>query len=308
MAQFEKGLVSIIIPVFNRETLLPETLESILAQTYSHWECIIVDDGSTDSSLEVSIAYASKDSRFKVNHRPWYKKKGSNACRNYGFELSKGEFIQWFDSDDLMCFDCLEKKVNLMIDFNFDLVICKASFFNTDTTKIFLDHRETIRPRSKNLGFDFFANDFWFGTPQGFIRKEFLKYDKPFNENLTRNQETVLFVEILINKPKIGYLDYSLLLIRQHHDSITGHHLRKNNREKMEVDVIAFLIIHKMLFKSDFYDENVKIYFKHYFYLALKKCRVFSKSFIYLFIYLFFHSIYFNRFILLNLFFKRILK
>ena len=75
MDQFEKGLVSIIIPVFNRENFLPETLDSILVQTYTNWECIIVDDGSSDSSLNVAKEYAKNDNRFLVYNRPWYKKR-----------------------------------------------------------------------------------------------------------------------------------------------------------------------------------------------------------------------------------------
>jgi glycosyltransferase involved in cell wall biosynthesis len=306
MQKFEKGLVSIIIPVFNRELLLPETLDSILEQTYSQWECIIVDDGSTDTSFEVALSYASKDSRFKVHQRPWYKRKGANSCRNYGFNISKGSFIQWFDSDDLMCFDFLQKKINLLYDFHFDLVVCKASFFYDNKTKIFHDQRKSIRPHTKNLAFEFFANDFWFGTPQAIIRKEFLNSFNLFNEKLTRNQETVLFVELLLKNPKIGYIDDSLILIRKHHASIGGNYLKKNNREKIEIDIVAFLMIHKMFLKSDFYNDNVKIHFKLYFYLALTKCHVFSKGFIFLFLYLFQKSFYFNRHILFKIFLKRI--
>ena len=121
MEQFEKGLVSIIIPVFNRASLLPETLDSIVSQTYLNWECIIVDDGSTDSSLNVALGYAKKDNRFKVHSRPWFKKKGANSCRNYGFNLSNGEFIQWFDSDDLMYNSMLSQKIEFVNIRNSDI-------------------------------------------------------------------------------------------------------------------------------------------------------------------------------------------
>jgi glycosyltransferase involved in cell wall biosynthesis len=115
MEQFQKGLVSIIIPSFNREALLPETLDSILAQTYTHWECIIVDDGSIDSSLNIAEKYAINDDRFRVCRRPWYKKKGANNCRNYGFSKIYGEFVQWFDSDDIMLPSMIEDKVSKII-------------------------------------------------------------------------------------------------------------------------------------------------------------------------------------------------
>ncbi|MCM2302197.1 MAG: glycosyltransferase, partial [Flavobacteriaceae bacterium] len=90
-------LVSIIIPTFNRAHLIGETLDSILAQTYTNWECIVVDDGSSDNTHIVVGQYVAKDSRIKYVHRPEHMLKGPSSCRNYGFELSKGEYINWFD-------------------------------------------------------------------------------------------------------------------------------------------------------------------------------------------------------------------
>ena len=79
-------LVSIIIPTYNRAHFIGETLESVLAQTYHNWECIVIDDGSTDYTDELMEFYCEKDSRIQYYHRPSHKPKGANACRNYGFE------------------------------------------------------------------------------------------------------------------------------------------------------------------------------------------------------------------------------
>ncbi|WP_372938266.1 glycosyltransferase family 2 protein, partial [Seonamhaeicola sp.] len=86
-------LVSIIIPTYNRAHLIGETLDSVLAQTYTHWECIVVDDGSSDHTSQVVATYCKNDARFQYHQRPLDRPKGANACRNYGFELSKGEYI-----------------------------------------------------------------------------------------------------------------------------------------------------------------------------------------------------------------------
>ena len=102
-------LVSIIIPTYNRAHLIGETLDSILAQTYTNWECIIIDDGSSDDTLEVIDNYIKKDNRFQYYRRPVERSKGPNVCRNFGYELSKGEYINWFDSDDVMLPTFLEK-------------------------------------------------------------------------------------------------------------------------------------------------------------------------------------------------------
>lgn len=105
-------LVSIIIPTYNRAHLISETLDSIKAQTYTDWECIVVDDGSHDGTEHLLEYYAKNDSRFKYYKSPSSKPKGANACRNFGFEVSSGVFIQWFDSDDFMFEAFLEIKIN----------------------------------------------------------------------------------------------------------------------------------------------------------------------------------------------------
>jgi len=101
-------LVSIIIPTYNRGSLIAESLDSILNQSYQNWECIIIDDGSSDNTFDVVNPYVIKDKRIKILNRPDFKPKGANACRNYGLSLSKGDFVLWFDSDDIIHPNCLE--------------------------------------------------------------------------------------------------------------------------------------------------------------------------------------------------------
>ena len=81
-------LVSIIIPNFNREKLIVETLQSIINQSYKNWECIVVDDHSTDNSWEIVKELCDVDNRIRQVKRPDNRVKGACTCRNYGFELS----------------------------------------------------------------------------------------------------------------------------------------------------------------------------------------------------------------------------
>ncbi len=94
--------LSICIPLFNRQELVKETLDSVLAQTFTDWECIIVDDRSTDDSFAVAKSYAERDARFKALQRPEERIKGAPTCRNIAFDNSTGEYVYFFDSDDLM--------------------------------------------------------------------------------------------------------------------------------------------------------------------------------------------------------------
>src|SRR5690606_11844101 len=126
----KQPLVSIIIPTYNRAHLISETLDSVLAQTYTNWECIVVDDGSTDATEALLHGYMEKDSRFQYHKRPDRHLPGGNGARNYGFELSQGEYIQWFDSDDVMLPGFLDKKVELFKD-DIDLVICSSNYVDS---------------------------------------------------------------------------------------------------------------------------------------------------------------------------------
>ena len=106
-------VVSIITPSFNRGYIVEETAASILAQTYPHWEWIIVDDGSTDDSWEVLSKIAAKDQRIKLFKRD-RGPKGACACRNIAVEKSTGTYVMFLDTDDVLASFCLEQRVAAM--------------------------------------------------------------------------------------------------------------------------------------------------------------------------------------------------
>lgn len=90
--------VSIVIPVYNTEDYLEECLNSVLAQTYQNWECIIVDDGSTDNTKSIAERYAKMDARFIVFSQ---KNGGASKARNFGIDRAKGDYVAFLDSDDV---------------------------------------------------------------------------------------------------------------------------------------------------------------------------------------------------------------
>ncbi|WP_281324261.1 glycosyltransferase family 2 protein [Flavobacterium sp. IMCC34518] len=113
------SLVSVIIPVYNRAHLIEETLLSVLHQTYENWECIVVDDWSTDNIKELIASDVFRDSRFKFYERPFNKRKGANSCRNYGVEKSIGDFLLFLDSDDILKNNCLRTRLDVFVKFPF---------------------------------------------------------------------------------------------------------------------------------------------------------------------------------------------
>lgn len=97
--------ISIIIPVYNAERFLRRCLDSVLNQSYSNWECIIVDDGSKDSSFAICDEYVKTDSRFKVIHK---ENGGVSEARNIGLSQLSGEWVTFVDSDDELTLDALK--------------------------------------------------------------------------------------------------------------------------------------------------------------------------------------------------------
>ena len=90
-------LISIIVPVYKVADLLPRCVDSVLAQTYSDWELILVDDGSPDNSGDICEDYAKRDSRIHVIHKP---NGGLSDARNAGIPTAKGRYLTFLDSDD----------------------------------------------------------------------------------------------------------------------------------------------------------------------------------------------------------------
>ena len=101
-----KSIVSIIIPCYNHAQYLDVTLSSVINQTFSNWECIIVNNGSEDDTKIIAAKWCEKDSRFKYVEQ---ENKGVSAARNKGIRISKGEFILPLDADDYIVETFLEK-------------------------------------------------------------------------------------------------------------------------------------------------------------------------------------------------------
>jgi glycosyltransferase involved in cell wall biosynthesis len=129
---FETPLVSILVAVYNVEEHLNKSLNSIIHQTFKNLEIIIVNDGSTDSSLSICENYRLIDSRIKLISK---ENEGLSSARNLGLELAKGDFIYMTDSDDYLLPDMIEKMVSLIIKSKADIAICDY-FLNQESTQV----------------------------------------------------------------------------------------------------------------------------------------------------------------------------
>ena len=130
------SLVSIIVPVYNAEKYIDNCVTSVVNQTYSKWELLLIDDGSFDSSGMICDNYSRLNSRIRVVHQ---KNLGVSAARNRGIECAEGEYIAFLDVDDALPQESLKTLVNSLIDNNADVamgITCGAKWENHSGVEI----------------------------------------------------------------------------------------------------------------------------------------------------------------------------
>lgn len=199
-----KPLISIVIPTFNSFDYISETLDSVINQTYINWECIIIDDGSTDKSEFLIQQYCLTDIRIKYFKRPDNKSKGPSSSRNFGLQKATGDFIIFLDSDDLFTKECLEKRVMFLNkNLNYDFWIFK--------TKIFKDHpndnNKIFNPILQDYENEFYLELFFDGKCPFCVsgplwRKEKLKLINGFDEKLQIFEDPDLHIRAFNNHLK----------------------------------------------------------------------------------------------------------
>ena len=123
-------LVSIIMPAYNGQKYIAQSIESVLAQTYTNFELLITDDRSTDQTIEIINRYMDQDARIDLAILP--KNSGAGVARNNSIERAKGRYIAFLDSDDLWAVDKLEKQISFMIANNVALSFTGYQKFDDD--------------------------------------------------------------------------------------------------------------------------------------------------------------------------------
>jgi glycosyltransferase involved in cell wall biosynthesis len=213
-------LVSIIIPTYNRAHLIGETLDSVIAQSYPNWECIVVDDGSTDYTAELLNFYCEKDQRIQFHLLPTNRNQGANSCRNYGFELSNGEYINWFDSDDIMFPKKIELQLRLLTKSSNGFCVCQMLNWNPSDNTTKLRFNSLI---SSESFYDFITAKIGFLTQAPLWKTVFLKNNNyRFDEELKAGQEWELFARILFDYSTYECINTPLVLLRIHNQNISN--------------------------------------------------------------------------------------
>lgn len=157
--------ISVVVPVYNAEKYLKKCVESVIAQTYTDWEMILVDDGSKDASADIVDEYAGKDTRIRAIHQ---KNAGPGMARNAGIRNALGEYIVFLDSDDMVTPDYFEKLSRETAD----VVFIDIDQVDEHMNILCEEHMSSYHLLSKD---DFLRNQLtgkilWGGTKSGEIR------------------------------------------------------------------------------------------------------------------------------------------
>jgi glycosyltransferase involved in cell wall biosynthesis len=219
----------VILPVYNGAPYLDEAIQSILSQTYSNFEFIIINDGSTDNSLEIINKYKSIDDRIKVISR---ENRGLIASLNEGIEKSKGIYIARMDQDDISLSKRLEIQYHYMLKNHLD--ICGGDFTNIDAQDNILEEYKV--PKTKSEIIITLATHMPFAHSSVMIKKVFLTTNNlKYGLNGYRNAEDLdLWILMYENGARFGNVDENILKYRILPSSMS----RTNNKAiKKEADI-----------------------------------------------------------------------
>jgi glycosyltransferase involved in cell wall biosynthesis len=219
--------VSVVIPNFNRMGLIGETILSILNQTRPPDEIIVVDDGSTDRSVDVIKRFEPHVTLLIQENA------GPAAARNRGFAASKGRFIQFFDSDDLCPPNKIEAQLTALLNSRADLAYSpwlQAEL--RDGVARYREHALQQRPLPSNHPLEYFFVRSWITTFQPCLfRREILEKAGPFREDLIGSEDSELLLRVLLAGAKLVHVPDTLVLYRLHPgNQISGSALPSSTR------------------------------------------------------------------------------
>lgn len=226
-------IVSIIIPVYNVEAYIEECLNSVIQQTEKNLEIIVINDGSTDNSLDVVKKVAATDQRIKVLEQ---ENQGLSITRNNGIEIANGEFIMFLDSDDFLDIHCVKKCLVIATKNDLSVISFDAETFNETDSSFTPDYdRQYKMPTLVMNGTDFLITEKKkVGRINNSSAMKFIKLELLKNENIRFKpyilQEDILFnYQIMLASERVCYAPYAFYKRRIREGSIMTSTFKMKN-------------------------------------------------------------------------------
>jgi glycosyltransferase involved in cell wall biosynthesis len=269
-----KPTVTIIMATYNRAHYISEALQSISNQSFVDWECVIIDDGAKDNTLEVVTSFIENDNRFKYIKRTENYTKGLPGCRNCGLDMAKGDFIVFFDDDDFVHPDNLKTSIEILKKNEVDFChYQKVSFEiekpaiekNTVIVQKFLVKSDLEKVIMQKIGLTS-CTVMW--------RKHCFKKIR-FNENLFYAEEWECYSRLITENFKGIIIDTVLYYNRKHLNSNTGE-FYNNKLIRRESYKEAILVVVQNLNKKQLLSHALLHYFAQQS-LGFKECKLFNQ-------------------------------
>lgn len=243
--------ISIIVPIYKVEKYLPRCLDSILAQTFADFECILVDDGSPDNCGKICDEYAEKDSRIKVIHKA---NGGQSSARNAGLDIAKGDYIGFIDSDDWIEPNMYELLLNDLLHSGCDIAMCdffihrrKKSISSIPGNKKIMDADEIVK-----LSFSY---QMLYSPIKLYNKRIFAEIRYP--EDIKRNEDFFVFFSIIDKSQKMSFVRLPLYHYIFRESSIT-------NSNFSESKYISFVKMYEAVFKLPIVQPHLNLLKAHY--------------------------------------------
>jgi len=251
--EYEEGLVSVIIPTYNRAHFLVEAMDSVWAQTYRPIELIVVDDGSTDNTSEVLDQWArehSGDPQFKL--RTFHQEnKGAPAARNLGLIESNGEFIQFVDADDAAEPTKVARAVQVLGETGADFVCCNFAWYDESLRRLL--RVQDSAAREKTLANH--ANGCLLNTPCPTLKRRVVVANGPWHERLRMWQDWEYMARILAGGYQGVWIPEELYRVRYHREKITG---MGETFQGLESKLLACRLIRSMAERRGIADQDFR--------------------------------------------------
>ena len=204
--------ISIIVPIYNAEKYLNRCLDSIINQSYKDWECILVDDGSTDGGASICDNYCQRDNRFTVIHK---ENGGVSTARQTGLDASNGDYVIHADPDDWVEPDWLSALYGKAIATDADMVIC--DFERIYATKSVLYHQQPTTLVNEDILVDLINGNIWGPCWNKLIkRKCFIEHHICFHPEMNLWEDLYVICLLVLSGIKVEYIPQALY----HYDSI----------------------------------------------------------------------------------------
>lgn len=252
--------ITIIMATFNRAHLILETIGSLTNQTFMDWECLIIDDGSTDNTSEILEPILENEGRFKYHKRPANHLKGLPGCRNYGLVLAEGDYIVFFDDDDIVHPDNLQIVMDTFGKYEVDYVRYLRDVFVGEFSVCF-DRSNSFEVKKLNIQKigNIITGKIPFNSCQVVWKKNCFN-NNIFNEELLYAEEWECYTRILAEGVIGITVEKVLFYGRKHPNSNTGE-FWNNDPIRMESKIHAIKLVIDTLEKKNLLSEGIKKYF-----------------------------------------------